>query len=132
MLGCSLFLGNMSTGNAHARVRGGRTERADLLDKPPTGTPQTTMPSIVGTAHLSSGWLCERVMPDCHFMSAGEAREGPHVVYRETRSDVNGKYREQPYPDVKVRTIYGSPIAHVGNEQALRGRICYSMMALMD
>jgi hypothetical protein len=56
--GCSLFLRNMSTGNAHARVRGGRTERAGLLDKPPTGTPQTTMPSIGGTAHLSSGWLC--------------------------------------------------------------------------
>jgi hypothetical protein len=53
---------------------------------------------------------------DYRFMSAGEAREGPHVVYRETRSCVNGNYREQPYPDVKVRTIYGLPIAHVGSE----------------
>ena len=71
-------------------------------------------------------------MPDYHFMSAGETREGPHDVYRETRSGVSGKYRMQPYPDVKIRTIYGSPIARVGSEQALRKRICYSMMALMD
>lgn len=47
------------------------------------------------------------------------------VVYRETRSGVNGNNREQPYPDVKVRTIYGSSIAHVGSEKALRKRICY-------
>jgi len=53
-------------------------------------------------------------MRDYHFMSAGKTREGPHVVYRETRSGVNGKCREQPRPDVNVTTIYGSPILMQG------------------
>ena len=45
-------------------------------------------------------------MPDYRFMGAGETREGPHIVYRETRSGVSGNCREYPHPDFNVITIY--------------------------
>ena len=58
-------------------------------------------------------------MPDYRFMGAGETREGPHIVYRETRSGVSGNCREYPHPDFNVITIYSSPFARGGNEQTL-------------
>ena len=71
-------------------------------------------------------------MPDYHFMGAGETREGPHIVYSETRSNLNGICREQRHPDVNVIAIYSSRFARGGNEQAFRKRVCYSLMALMN
>jgi hypothetical protein len=58
-------------------------------------------------------------MRNYQLMGAGETTEGPHIVYRETRSGVSGNCREQSHPEVNVITIYSSPIARAGNEQAL-------------
>src|ERR1700755_1204830 len=76
---------------------GGRSERSDLLDKP---SHHRLLCLPLEGLHVFHPDGC--VTPDCHFMSAGETREGPHAVYRETRSGVNGNYREQPTQTSKL------------------------------